>query len=708
MRNRSLLFVLLFISLFASVSAGAKKQKPQAPVKVACVGNSITFGYGLPDREKEAYPVRLQEMLGPGYDVRNFGKSGATLLKHGHRPYIYQTEYADAKAFAADIVVMHLGINDTDPRNWPNYRDEFIADYRALIDTFRMINPKCRVMIALMTPLTTLHHRFESGTRDWHDEENEAIRKIAKGAGVQLFDLFTPLYCRPELFADAVHPNAEGEQIIANVVYSAITGDYGGLQMPVMYSDNMMLQYGKPIEIAGTANTGDKVSVSIADQKLSATADADGHWSVTLSPLVAGGHYSLSISTQKESLTYNNVLAGDIWLCSGQSNMEFKLSYAATAEKDIPQANRANIRLYNMDARWRTNNVEWEKSSLDSINQLLYLRTDGWTECNSETARAFSAIAYYFGKELNDSLNIPVGLICNAVGGSTTESWVDRHSLEYEFPSILRDWLHNDYIQDWARGRAAKNIAKSDNKLQRHPYQPCYLFEAGILPLQHFPIKGVIWYQGESNAHNKDAHAKLFNLLVNGWREYWQQPDLPFYYVQLSSLGRPSWPWFRDSQRLLLSDIDHAGMAVCSDVGDRNDVHPKRKTEVGHRLALWALNQTYGKGNIIPSGPLFNKVSFSGDTARVTFDYGEGLQTSDGQPIRTFELSGEDGLFYPADAQVIGNGTLLVRSAHVKAPVAIRYGWQPYTEANLINAAGLPASTFRSDSFIPEIYRTTK
>lgn len=701
--KRSLSFLVFCLSGLL-LWAAPKLKRQVTPIKVACVGNSITYGYGLPDREHQAYPVLLQEMLGTGYEVRNFGKSGATLLRHGHRPYIEQTEYADAKAFAADIVVMHLGINDTDPRNWPNYRDEFIADYRALIDTFQMLNPKCRVLIARMTPLTSSHRRFQSGTRDWHDEENEAIEQIAQGAGVQLYDLFTPLYCRPELFADAVHPNAEGARIIAQIVYGAITGDYGGLQMPVMFSDDMVLQYGKSIQICGSANAGTTVTVSIADQKHSTQADADGQWTVTLSPLAAGGPYTLSATTATQSLVYHNVLAGDVWLCSGQSNMEFKLSGAQTASADIPQANCPNIRLYNMDARWRTDNVEWRKSSLDSVNNLLYLKTDGWTPCTPETASRFSAISYYFGRELSDSLQIPIGLICNAVGGSTTESWVDRHSIEYHFPAILNDWLNNDFIQDWARGRARKNIALGDTPLQRHPYQPCYLFEAGILPLHLFPIKGVIWYQGESNAHNKDAHARLFKLLIQGWRDYWKCPELPFYYVQLSSIERPSWPWFRDSQRLLLSQLDHTGMAVCSDLGDRRDVHPTRKAEVGHRLASWALNKTYGKSNIIPSGPLFKNATFVEDIALVTFDYGEGLTTSDGLPISTFELAGSDGLFYPAEAQIVDSSTLQIRSPQVKNPVVVRYGWQPYTEANLINAAGLPASTFRSDSKIPDIY----
>ena len=166
------------------------------------------------------------------------------------------------------------------------------------------------------------------------------------------------------------------------------------------------------------------------------------------------------------------------------------------------------------------------------------------------------------------------------MGGTGIESWIDRHSLEYSFPAVMYRWNENDFIQPWVKERAGQNIELAQKPLQRHPYHPCYMFEAGILPLEHFAIKGVIWYQGESNAHNKDAHARLFPLLVNGWREYWNQPDLPFYFTQLSSLNRPSWRWFRDSQRLLLGSLDNLGMAVCTDIGDKDDVHPRRKREV--------------------------------------------------------------------------------------------------------------------------------
>ena len=669
----------------------------QKKIKVACVGNSITYGSGVANREVNAYPVKLQGMLGEEYEVGNFGKPGATLLNKGHRPYTQQQEYKDAIAFAGDIVVIHLGINDTDPRNWPNYQDEFIEDYRSLIKDFREANPKARFLIARMTPLSDRHWRYESGTRDWHEQIQEAIACVARAEGIQMINFFEPLHPYPFILEDNIHPNAEGAEMLAKIVYGGITGDYGGLQMSPYYTDNMVLQYGRQIELQGMADAGEKVSVSIAGQKHRATADTDGKWTVALSPLKAGGPYTLKIEAGKKELVYKNVMAGEVWLCSGQSNMEFQLNQSATGKEDIPMAENRNIRLFDMKARWRTNPVEWDASVLDSLNHLQYFHDTQWTECTPQTAARFSAIAYHFGKMLQDSLQVPIGLICNAVGGSPTEAWVSRRMLEFEFPAILRDWTKNDFIQDWVRGRAAQNIRKSKDKFQRHPYEPCYLFESAILPMQQFPIRGVIWYQGESNAHNIEAHERLFYRLVRSWREYWEDEDMPFYYVQLSSLNRPSWPLFRDSQRRMMWAIHNSGMAVSSDKGNPTDVHPTEKREVGQRLAYWALNETYGFRHVVPSGPLFLDVEFKEGVAYVSFDYAEGLRPAkEGEELLTFEIAGEDRRFYPAKAVVEGN-RVKVWSKEVKNPTIVRYGWQPYTKANLVNGAGLPASTFRSD-----------
>lgn len=687
---RRLLFVLFVLLALPPLAVGER-------IKVACVGNSVTFGYGLRNPEEESYPSRLQALLGEGYDVRNFGHSGATLMRNAYRPYTEQQAYRDALDFAADLVVIHLGLNDTDPRAWPNYRDDFVADYIALIEDFRRANPECRIWVCRMTPISHRHPRFKSGTRDWYWMEQERIGIVAKVAETGLIDLHKPLYSRPDLLPDALHPNAEGAGVIARAVFSALTGDYGGLRVPEIFSDGMILQRDRPLEIGGIADAGEEVTVRIAGQRKSAVTGSDGRWSVVLDPLSAASGLTLKVSAAKRHLEYRDVAAGEVWLCSGQSNMAFMTKSMLPRERSeaLETAGRqaGNVRLFNMRARWYTDNVTWGKEVYDSLDRLQYFRPATW-ECGSDAAESFSAVGLSFGQMLTDSLDVPVGLILNAVGGAATESWIDRKTLEYCFPDILYNWLDNDFIQEWVRERAAFNIKESGNPFQRHPYEPCYLFEAGIEPLERFPIRGVIWYQGESNAHNIEAHERLFPLLVQSWRSNWDDPDMPFLFVQLSSLNRPSWTWFRDSQRRLAESVPSCAMAVSSDRGDSLDVHPRRKLDVGRRLAAQALYNVYGDKNVVPSGPMARYASIDGGQVVLAFDWADGLRSSDGQELRTFELAGEDERFHPAKASVDGSRVRLDCPA-VPSPKWVRYGWQPFTRANLANRALLPASTFR-------------
>lgn len=688
---------LILVPLLAALCAQAR------PVKVACVGNSVTYGYLLEERERDCYPAQLQRLLGEGYEVANFGHSGATLLRRGHRPYVGLPEYAAALDYAADEVVIHLGLNDTDPRNWPDFAEEFVGDYLDLVASFRRANPACRVWICRMTPIFHSHPRFESGTRDWFAEIQEAIETVARACDARLIDLHEDLYDRPDLFPDALHPTAEGAAILARTVYGALTGDYGGLHMAPVYSDHMVLQRGRPLRIAGRADAGERVTVRIADRKAHAVTGSDGRWEVTLAPLEASFEpLVLRVETPSRSLSFEDVLVGEVWLCSGQSNMAFRTEESVAEERGAQCAYAAGgpaIRLYDMKPRWETTAVEWDGGVLDSLNRLQYYRDASWSPCTAESAARFSAVGFAFGRMLADSLGVPVGLILNAVGGSPAGAWVDRRTLEAGFPGVLRDWRRNDFIQPWVRERASLNIRRSGNPLQRHPYEPCYLFEAGIRPLDRFPIRGAVWYQGESDAHNIEAHERLFVLLAESWRTYWQDGELPLYYVQLSSLSRPSWPRFRDSQRRLEPLVAPGGMAVCSDLGDSLDVHPRRKRAVGERLARRALSQTYGRGPAA-SGPRFRRAELRGRDVRVLFDHAEGLATADGRAVRSFEVAEYEGVYYPVEGRIEGDAVRL-RSPKGVRPKWVRYAWQPFTRANLVDGEGLPASTFRGEVVRP-------
>ena len=685
--KRIIIVLLLALPLFAAA---------QEKIKVACIGNSVTYGMTHKNPAETSYPTQLQQMLGGEYEVRNFGHSGATLLRKGHRPYINLPEYTAALEFAPDIAIIHLGLNDTDPRNWPNYRDEFYGDYMNIIEALREKNSNVEIYVCQMSPIFNWHRRFKSGTRDWYWQIQEVIEDIAENGGIELIDLSRYLYNRPDLMPDALHPNEQGAEIIAKQVYSAITDDFGGLSLPAIYSDNMVVQQGQPFVVSGTADAGKEVSVRFGKQRIIKKAAEDGSWKVMFTPMEADGEsYKLIVECGKEKIEYKNLVIGEVWLCSGQSNMAFMVKESSHIEQSLTNIKGKDIRLYDMKPRVFTDNIEWDSASLVALNNHDYYRPTTWQLQNEQNVNGFSAVAYHFGAMLADSLGVPVGLICNAVGGAPAEAYIDRKTLEFHpvLVDILYNWKENDMIQDWCRGRAKKNIAKSTNNMQRHPYEPCFLYENGIMPIAGYPIRGAIWYQGESNAHNVELHEVIFPTLIESWRKTWDNPEMPFYFVQLSSINRPSWPHFRDAQRRLAAEIPNCDFAVSSDKGDPWDVHPKEKAPVGERLARLALNQTYGMSHVAQHGPTpVRMFSFNGRTV-IEFSNVTDFKTSDGDVLRGLEIADKTGPFSEVDAKTEvkfkGYRIIIEREAH-----RVRYAWKPYTDANLVNEAGLPASTF--------------
>lgn len=687
---RKIALIMALVLLCFDMLSGSERSGKR--VKVACIGNSITYGSLVPDREQNCYPSRLQQMLGDKYEVGNFGRPGATLVVKGHNPYTASQEYRNALAFDADIAVIHLGINDTDPRNWPNYGDRFVPEYVAMIDSLRAVNPDMRIMIARLTPISAKHRRYKSGTRDWRDSIQSAIEQVAMAAGVELIDFEAPLRDYTNLLSDGVHPNAKGAEMLARTVYGGITGDYGGLSMSPVYGSGMVLQRHAYLTIRGRADAGSKVSVTLDGVTRTTVADNRGDWSVTMPPLATGTGYEMTVTDGKRTLRFDNIAAGEVWVASGQSNMEFLLRYSKNSAPAISGASDPDLRFYDMKAIRRTNNVTWDKDALDSVNALKYYLPTVWTPSTPESAANMSAVGYYFGKSLRDSLNVPVGIILNAVGGSPAEAWIDIKTLEDNIPEVLVDWLGNDYLQPWVQERARKNMGEL-NADSRHPYEPGYLFASGIRPLDHYPVAGVIWYQGESNAHNTEVHERLFPLVVKSFREYFGDENLPFNFVQLSSLSRPSWSAFRNSQRLMADAMPGVAMAVSYDHGDSLDVHPTDKRPVGERLARIALHDTYGMTHVVPSGPRPVSARYADGVVTLDMEYADGLHTSDGAPLRLFELAGADGLFFPATAS-IENDKIIVMNKDIKHPRFVRYAWQPFARVNLVNGAELPASTF--------------
>lgn len=689
-RQPAIAAVLAALLMICSLSAAAK-------IRVACIGNSITYGLTLEDPSTESYPAQLQRMLGDDYDVGNFGRSGATLLRQGHRPYTETPEFRSALDFKADIAVIHLGVNDTDPRDWPLYGDRFVSDYVALIDSLRTSNPQMRILIARLTPIGARHHRFRSGTRQWLREIQGQIHLIADATDAEVIDFDRPLRHRQNLMPDAVHPNAEGALLLAETVRGAVTGRYGGLSLPAVYQSGMVMQRDRYLPLRGKADAGSEITVRIDGQIHRTRANNRGDWSVTLRPLTAGGPYEMTVSDGAKTLIYTDILAGEVWLASGQSNMTFTL-YADSEAKDvIPSSADSGLRFYDMKPIAYTNPGQWPDSILDATDRLKHFLPAKWTAAAPENAGDQSAVAYYFARQLRDSLRVPVGVISNAIGGAPCESWIDVTTLEDNMPEILIDWRGNDYLQPWVQQRAGENIGP-DRKNSRHPYEPGYLFAAGMLPLGHYPVRGVIWYQGESNAHNTMLHEQLFPMWVGSMRDYFADSRMPIIYAQLSSIDRPSWPAFRDSQRRMEQAIADVYMAVTSDVGDSLDVHPRLKRPVGERMGRQALHNIYGFASLTPCGPRPTAVRAMGNSLIITFDNARGLSTSDVREPATFEVASIDGIYRPAKAEIISENEIKVYNMDINRPRYVRYGWQPFTRANLVNGEGLPASTFKMES----------
>lgn len=505
------------IILFLMMSIISSPVISQEKIKVACIGNSVTYGYCHENPAVTSYPSQLAAMLGDDYEVGNFGKSGATLLRKGHRPYNEQEEYKKALLFAPDIAIIHLGLNDTDPRNWKYYKKEFISDYIALIEAIEKTNPDVEIYICRMTPIFHWHHRFLKGTRDWYWEIQETIENIAVNiAEVKLIDLQELLYHRPDLMPDALHPNPEGAEIIAKRVYSAITGDYGGLSVPDIYSDNMVLQRNVPLLIKGTANAGDEVSVRFDRETLVTNADYNGKWEVCFDTLRADGkEHKLTIKSSNKILTFNNICIGEVILCSGHPGFNDESQYRIKKQSDYK---KRDIRLYNMRVIKESeieNIDEWSDLEKEIVNsQDLYFHTS-WTNLYEKDIECHPAI-YDIGVRLSDSLQIPIGLIVNIIDKAPTESFIDRKTLEWH-PTLI------DILYEW------RNSSNTADHL--HPYEPSYLHECGIKPISSFPIKSAIWFSKSAAIQDNELEEVKVSALIDSWRKTWNNDSLEFHII---------------------------------------------------------------------------------------------------------------------------------------------------------------------------------
>jgi sialate O-acetylesterase len=466
----------------------------------------------------------------------------------------------------------------------------------------------------------------------------------------------------------------------------------------------MVLQRGQPVHVWGKAAAGEAVSVAFRGASRSATADPDGVWSVWLPSSEAGGPFEMTVKGTN-TIALRDVLVGDVWVASGQSNMEMRVRSAANAEAEIAAAGQPRIRLLQVNQKV-------------SGYPLADADAKPWMPCTPETVPTFSAVAYYFGRDLSDKLAVPIGLINTSWGGTPADSWTSLHALSSDaaLMPVFASWSRMNEQETVTRPRRQKQLADWRQAADQaktagttppdYPWAgndggewaPASLFNAMIAPLTAYPIRGVIWYQGESNASPERAplYARLFRTLIQDWRRAWGQGDFPFLFVQLANFKtqpEAKWPEIREAQFQTLA-LANTGMAVTSDIGDPDNIHPKNKQEVGRRLALAARALAYGE-KIEYSGPLYRKATREGRSLRVWFDHtGRGLTIRDGA-AKGFEVAAADRVFVPAEARAEGD-TMVVSSPAVAEPAYVRYSWRDNPDGNLYNTEGLPASPFRS------------
>ncbi len=690
--------LIIFLIIMTNQIAQSKTK-----IKIACVGNSVTYGFKLKNRKRDSYPAQLQKMLGKEYLVGNFGHSGATVLREGHKPYWAKSQFKEATDFDANIVIIHLGLNDVGLNNWPQHGDDFVKDYSDLIKHFRDQPSNPEVKICRLSPIFSGHHWFEEGLREYYKEAQRKIDKIAQINKVEIIDLHKAFYRFPELFPDQLHPKAAGARKIAEYTYSAITGDFGGLKVSRLYSENMVIQQNEPIIFSGKADKKQQVEVLFANSKKSVVSGSDGNWSVTFPPMQSAKNLSLKIRSQEITINIGKVHIGEVWVASGQSNMYFKMKELMSADSMVTKNQSNDIFFLNMQPQAFPNKKEFTRDELLKCNANDYFKIEEWSVADSNNIEKFSAIAYSFAYNLQRKLNVPIGIISNSVGGSTIQSWIGRRTMELQHITVdlLNDSHKNPHENPWVESRKALNFKNSRSINARHPFEPTFLFDSGVYPLKDYNIRGVLWYQGESNAEREELYELLFQSLVYDWRQLWKKPNLPFHYVQLSSLKRKNWAEFRDCQRRLLR-IPNTGMAVSHDNGDETDVHPKNKWPIGERLSRWALSDIYGH-KIVKSGPLFDYANIVGDKIEINFNYvADGLITANGESLKGFEIANKTGNFIKAYAK-IKKGKVLVSSDKISKPRYVRYGWKPYTDANLSNTEKLPASTFTNYKGLMEL-----
>jgi sialate O-acetylesterase len=475
---------------------------------------------------------------------------------------------------------------------------------------------------------------------------------------------------------------------------------YAEVKLPALIGDHMLIQRDVPARIFGKAAPGEAVSVSFRGQTVRTAADTLGRWEVWLAPMKPAPAEEMTIQGSN-TIKVADVLVGDVWIGSGQSNMQWAVRQTVNAENEIASAKFPGIRLFYVPRKPSPVPVE----DVDAK----------WIVCSPESVKEFSAVLYYFGRQMHNDLKTPMGLIHSSWGGTPIASWISGPSLTGtpRLAPFLTFWQDAVAKYPVNYSRYEQNLKKWEDSGAKgarpglplgpgSPHEPTTLFNGMIAPLVKYTIKGALWYQGESEAGRSQGHiyGDALMTLVDDWRRAFGQGEFPFLWVQLANFGSApkNGHWMRVQEgQVKATALRGTGVAIINDIGEATDIHPKNKQDVGRRLALLARHVAHGQDGFVWSSPLYRQATREGNAFRVWFDHaGTGLKTRANEPVKGFIIAGSDGKFVPASAKIEG-ATVVVSSPEVKDPQAVRYAWDYNPEANLVNSEGLPASLFRSD-----------
>lgn len=472
------------------------------------------------------------------------------------------------------------------------------------------------------------------------------------------------------------------------------------VKLPNIFSDSMVLQQGQENKVWGKDNPGQSITLTIGDQKITATADAAGNWQAKLPAMEVGGPYTLTVAGSS-SKTINDILVGEVWICSGQSNMQWSVNQSNDPDLEKLAARFPKIRMINFP-QVGTQDPIWSHDERK------------WQVCSPETVGGFSAVGYFFARQIHETTGVPIGMINNAWGGSACEAWINRDVLKSDgkFNKLLEGWAgreaqFEELTKKQGRTEAEEKTLKDMTGGMRGNSRPANIYNGVLKSHLGYGIRGAIWYQGESNAGRAYQYRELFPLMIQNWRNEWGQGDFPFYWVQLADFkaeakepGESDWAELREAQTMAMDKLPNSGQAVIIDIGEGKDIHPKNKVDVGRRLARWALAKQYN----IPieyQSPRYSTMQADGEGIVLSFNHlAGGWRPFDVNEPVGFTIAGEDKKFYPAQAKVVDGGKVRVSSPNVAKPVAVRYAWADNPVCNMYGAAsGLPLTPFRTDDW---------